>query len=114
MSNSQPNKLKSGLKSGTEVTLNLSSNMIDNSNDETNFRRRLLLTNTQGSRVCKTFENRSSTNISFSKIQLPKIGQSGGFLGRFLLALLKTELTLMKNVLKLLAKSVLIKQQHQQ
>ena len=37
-----------------------------------------------------------------------KIGQLGGFLGRFLTSLLKTGLPLMKNVLKLLAKSVLI------
>ena len=37
-----------------------------------------------------------------------KIGQSGGFLGRLLGSLLKTELVLMKNVLKQLAKSVLI------
>ena len=37
LSNSQPDKLKSGLKNGTEVTLNLSSNLIGNSNHETNF-----------------------------------------------------------------------------
>ena len=37
-----------------------------------------------------------------------KIGQSGGFLGRILGPLLKTGLLLMKNVLKPLAKSVLI------
>ena len=37
-----------------------------------------------------------------------KIGQSGGFLGTLLGSLLKTGLVLMKNVLKQLAKSVLI------
>ena len=37
LSNSQLNKLKSAMKSGTEVTSNLSSNLIGNSNDETNF-----------------------------------------------------------------------------
>ena len=37
-----------------------------------------------------------------------KIGQSGGFLGRMLELLIKTGLSLMKNVLKPLAKSVLI------
>ena len=37
-----------------------------------------------------------------------KTGQSGGFLGRLLGPLLKTGLPLMKNVLKPLAKSVLI------
>ena len=34
LSNSQINKLKSGIKNETEVTLNLSSNLIGNSNDE--------------------------------------------------------------------------------
>ena len=37
-----------------------------------------------------------------------KIGQLGGLLGRLLGPLLKTGLSLMKNVLKLVAKSVLI------
>ena len=37
-----------------------------------------------------------------------KIGQSGGFLGRLLGPLLKTRLPLLENVLKPLAKSVLI------
>ena len=36
-STSQINKLKFAVKNGTEVTLNLSSNLIPNSNDETNF-----------------------------------------------------------------------------
>ena len=35
LSNSQLNKLKSGIKNGTEVNLNLSSNLIGNSNDST-------------------------------------------------------------------------------
>ena len=47
-------------------------------------------------------------NIILSQTQLHKIGISGGFLGRLLGPLLKTEFPLMKNVLKLLAKSVLI------
>ena len=46
-SKSQLNKLKSRLKSGSEVTLNLSANVIGNSNDETNFLQRILLANTQ-------------------------------------------------------------------
>ena len=36
-SNSQVNKLKSGIKNVTEVNLYLSSNVICNSNDATNF-----------------------------------------------------------------------------
>ena len=63
LSNSQLNKLKSGIKNSTEVTLNLSSNVIDNSNNETNFPQRLLLTNTQVSSHHKAFANISSANI---------------------------------------------------
>ena len=44
MSNSQLNKLKSGIKNGSEITLNLSSNVIGNSNNEYNFPHKLLLT----------------------------------------------------------------------
>ena len=48
LSNSQLNKLKSGIKNGTKVvTLKLSSNVIGNSNDETNFPHKLLLADTQ-------------------------------------------------------------------
>ena len=67
MSNSQLNKLKSTIKNGTEVTLNLSSNLIINSNNETNFPHKLLLTNTQVSKLRKAFANGWSTNIKFSK-----------------------------------------------
>ena len=61
--NSQLNKLKSGMKNGTEVTLDLSSNVIGNSNDETNLLHKLLLTNTQVSRLRKTFASNSTANI---------------------------------------------------
>ena len=46
LSNSQINKLKSGIKNGTEVTLRISSNIAGGSNDEDNFPHSLLLTNT--------------------------------------------------------------------
>ena len=45
--NSQFNKLKSRIKNLAKVTLNLSSNLIGNSNDETNFPHKLFLTNTK-------------------------------------------------------------------
>ena len=77
LSNSQFNKLKPGIKNGTEITLKLSSNVVGNSDDQNNF-------------------------------QLHKIGQSGEFLGRLLGRLLKSGLPLMKNVLKPLAKSILV------
>ena len=69
LSNSQLNKLKSGIKNGTEVTLKISSNVVGDSNDENNFSHKLLLTNTQVSRLCKAFANGSSANIKLSKIQ---------------------------------------------
>ena len=56
LSNSQPNKLKSAIKNGIEVTLNLSSNIIGDSNDENNFPHKLLLANTQVSRLRKAFQ----------------------------------------------------------
>ena len=45
LSNSQLNKLKSAIKNETCVILMLSSNIIDNLDDETNFPHKLLLTN---------------------------------------------------------------------
>ena len=67
MSNLQLNKLKSGIINGTEVPLNPASNMIGDSNDKTNFPHRLLLTNIQVSKICKTFANGSSAHIKLSK-----------------------------------------------
>ena len=55
MSDSQFIKLKSGIKNGIEVTLNLSLNVIGDSNDETNFPHKLLLTDAQVSRLRKAF-----------------------------------------------------------
>ena len=107
LSNSQLNKLKSGTKNTTEVTLKISSYVVGNSNEENNFPHKLLLTNTQVSKLHKAFANNSSTNIKLSKTQLHKIGQSG-FLGRLLGPFLKTGLPLIRTVLKPLAKSILI------
>ena len=102
--NSQLNKLKSGIKNDTEITLKLSSNVFGDSNDANNFRHKLLLANTQLSKLRKAFGNDSSANIKLSKSQLHKLVQSGGILGRLLGPLLKTGLLLMKNVLRTLAK----------
>ena len=84
--NLQP-KLKSAIKNGAEITLNLSSNLVGSSNDETNFPHKLLLTDTQVSKICKALANGSSANIKFSKTQLSKMIQSGGILGELLVAL---------------------------
>ena len=108
LSSLQLSKFKSRIKNGTEPTLNLLSNVIGNFNDETNFPHKLLLTNTQVSRIRKAFANASSANIKFSKNQLHKIEKSRGFIGSLLRPFLKTGLSLMTNVPKPLAKSVLI------
>ena len=68
----------------------------------------MLLTNRQFSSLHIAFKNSSSYNIKLSKTQLHKIVQWVGFLGRLLGPLLKTGSPLMKNVLKPLAKNVLI------
>ena len=69
---------------------------------------KLLLTNRQVEYLRKAFTNYLSTDIKLSKIQLSKMIQSGGFPGRLLGLLLRTGLPLVKNVIKPLAKSVLI------
>ena len=64
--------------------------MIGNSNDETNFPHKLLLTNRQLVNLLKAFVNYLSSDIKLSKTQLSKMIQSGGFLGKLLGPLLKT------------------------
>ena len=108
LSNSQLNKLKSSIKNEIDVVLRISSSMVGNSNDNTNFPHDLLLTNRQVANIRKAFANHSSTDIKLSKTHLSKMIQSGGFLGKLLGPLLKTGLPLMKSVIKPLAKSVLI------
>ena len=78
------------------------------SDDETNFHHKLLLTNRQVVNLCKAFADKSSNDMKLSKTQISKMIQSGGFLGRILGPLLKVGLPLLKNVIKPLAKSVLI------
>ena len=95
LSNSQLNKLKCAIKNESEVVLRLSSTMIGD--DESNFPHELLLTNRQVANLCKAFANYSSTDIKLSKTQISKMIQSVGFLG-----------ILIKNIIKPLAKSVLI------
>ena len=108
LSNSQLNKLKSAIKNENDVVIRLSPSTIGDSNDKGNFPHELLLTDRQVSSIRKAFSNNSSVDIKFSKTQLPKMIQSGEFLGKLLGPLLKTGLLLIKNVITALAKSVLI------
>ena len=64
--------------------------------------------NVKLSNLHKAFANYLSTDIKLSKTQFSKMIQSGGFLSRLLGPLLNTGLPLIKNVVKPLAKSVLI------
>ena len=87
MSSSQLKKLKSAIKNGTEVTFNLSSNLTGNSNGKTKFSHKLLLTNTQVSKIFKPFTNGSSANVKFSKTQLSKFMQPREILGQLIAAI---------------------------
>ena len=79
LSNSQLNNLKSAIKNATDVVLRLSSNIVGNSKNETNFPHKLLLTNRQIISLTKAFANHTSVDIKLPKAQLTKM-QKGGFL----------------------------------
>ena len=54
-------------KNGTEVNLEIPANIVGDPNDKNNFPHKLLLTNTQVSKLCKVFGNNSLANIKLSK-----------------------------------------------
>ena len=68
LSNSQLNKLKNAIKNETDVALRLSSNMIDNSDDETNFPHKLLLTNRQVSKFVKLLLAEHQLILNYQKL----------------------------------------------
>ena len=88
LSNLQLNQLKWGIQNGTQITLNLSSHVLGESDDEISFYHKLLLTNTQVSKVRETFANGSSANTKFSKTELPKIVHLRGERAEFFTALI--------------------------
>ena len=104
LSNSQLKKLKDAVKNNTGTTLRISLKMFNGNN----LPHELLLTTRQKTKIRNAFNNNTSTDIKLSKAQINKIIQSGGFLGRLLGLLLKTGLSLIKNLIKQFAKSVLI------
>ena len=77
--------------------------MVGNSNDNTNFPHKLLLTDRQVANIRKAFSNNLSPDVKFSKTQLLKMMQSGGFLGNLLSKLagplMKVAMPIAKNVL---------------
>ena len=104
LSNSQLNKLKNTAKNRQRTTLRMNARMLS----ANNLPHELLLTTRQTTKLRNAIENNMSTDIKLSKAQISKIIQSGGFLGKVLGPLLKTGLPLINNVIKPLAKSVLI------
>ena len=54
---------KCWIKNGTEVTLNISSNVVGDTNDETNFTHKSSWTNGQVMRLWRAFINGLSVNI---------------------------------------------------
>ena len=104
LSDSQLNKLKSAVKKKQGTTLRMSATMLS----ANNLPHELLLTTRQTTKPRNAIENNMATDIKLSKAQISKIIQSGGFLVKLLGPLLKTGLPLIKNVIKPLAKSVLI------
>ena len=72
MSNSQLNKLKSGIKNSTELNFKISWYVVGDSNNGNNSLQKLLLTNTQVSKLRKTFANGSSANINYQKLNCIK------------------------------------------
>ena len=69
LSHSRLSKLKSRIKTSTQVTVDISWNAIGESNDNINFPHKLILTNTQVSSIREALVNGSSANIKFSKTQ---------------------------------------------
>ena len=104
LSDSQIKKLKDAVKYNTGTTLRISLKMFD----ANNVPHELLLTTRQKTKIRNAFNNNTSTDLKLSKAQINKIIQSGGFLSKLLGPLIKTGLPLIKNIIKPLAKSVLI------
>ena len=104
LSDSQIKKLKDAVKDNTGTTLRISLKMFNGNV----LQHELLLTTRQKTKIRNAFNNNMPTDLKLSKAQINKIIQSGGFLGRLFGPLLKIALPLIKNVIKPLAKSVLI------
>ena len=104
LSDSHLKKIKDAVSNNAGTTLRMSLKMFNGNN----LPLEILLTRRQKTKTRNVFNNDTSTDIKFSKAQINKIIQSGGCLGKLLDPLLKTGLPLIKNLIKPLAKSVLI------
>ena len=104
LSGTQLKQLKTAVKNKTGTALRISLRIFNGSD----LPHELLLTTRGKTKLRNAFNYNVSIDLKLSKAQISKIIQSGGFLGRLLGPLLKTGLPLIKNVIKLLAKKVLI------
>ena len=86
LSNTQIKKLKDAVSNNTGTTLRISLKMFNGNN----LPHELLLTTRQKTKI-NAFNNNTSTDTKFSKAQINKIIQSGGFLGKLLGPLLKKD-----------------------
>ena len=66
----QLNKLKCGIRNNTELNLNLSSNVIGDSNEQVSFLHKLILSDRQVLMLCKALANNSSANTTLCVTQL--------------------------------------------
>ena len=99
LTNIQLNKLKKAVKSNEGTTLRLG---IKNFNQD-ELPHELLLTTRQNTKLRNVINNNLATDIKLSKVQIEKLIQSGGFLGKLLSKLvgplMKVALPLAKNIL---------------
>ena len=104
LSDIQLKKLKTAVKNKTGTTVRMNLKMFA----KNDLPHELLLTTRQKTKLRNAFNNNMSTDLKLSKAQISKIVQSGGFLGWLIGPLLKTGIPFIKNVIKPLAKSILI------
>ena len=99
LTDTQLKKLKDAVKDNARITLRMNKKMFD----ENDLPHKLLITTRQKTKLRNAFNNNSSADIKLSKTQIPKIIQSGGFLGSLLSKLagplMKVALPFAKNVL---------------
>ena len=99
LTDTQLKKLKNAVKNKTGTTLRINLKMLNGNN----LPHELLMTTRQKTKVRNAFNNNMSTDLKFSKAQISKIIQSGGFLGSLLSKLagplMKVATPLAKNVL---------------
>ena len=80
LSDTQLKKLKTAVKNKTGTTLRMILKIFDGNN----LPHELLLATRQRTKLGNAFNNNISTDLKLSKSQIPKIIQSGGFLGSLL------------------------------